>query len=383
TGIKHLIAASVPKMAVENVTVVDADGVPLGEGDEFTESSEHAKAQMIYKKRLENTYETKIVKVLAPFIGSEARVVAKVTIEFDFSQKSTVEEYYDPENVVRSEQITEEKREGFKPKEIGGVPGAVSNIGPVEGINGQQTTEKYSKNQNSTNYEISKKTSNTKGEFATLKRITAAVVVDGKYQNKVDADGNPSSELEYVALDPTQLDAISNLVKQSIGIDPKRGDEITVSNFAFKSTEDLLAAPAGYDSFIAKIEKYVGPISPILKYLFVAILLFLFYKKVIVPFAERMLEIEDEDEDDRKPLLEVDEEEEEDLVSKVQEMRKKVEDQLGINENFNEDALKHDVLLEKMKAIVEEKPEEVGNLLEILISEEKNAIENFDIKAKT
>ncbi|MDH5464399.1 MAG: flagellar basal-body MS-ring/collar protein FliF, partial [Thiovulaceae bacterium] len=61
TGIKHLIAASVPKMAVENVTVVDADGVPLGEGDEFTESSEHAKAQMIYKKRLENTYETKIV----------------------------------------------------------------------------------------------------------------------------------------------------------------------------------------------------------------------------------------------------------------------------------------------------------------------------------
>ena len=96
-----------------------------------------------------------------------------------------------------------------------------------------------------------------------------------------------------------------------------------------------------------------------------------------------MLEIEDDDEDDRKPLLEVDEEEEEDLVSKVQEMRKKVEDQLGINENFNEDALKHDVLLEKMKAIVEEKPDEVGNLLEILISEEKNAIENFDIKAKT
>ena len=40
-------------------------------------------------------------------------------MEFDFSQKSIVEEVFDPENVVRSEQILEEKREGFKPKEIG------------------------------------------------------------------------------------------------------------------------------------------------------------------------------------------------------------------------------------------------------------------------
>ncbi len=380
TGIKYLVAASVPKLKSENVTVIDANGEPLGEGDAFAESSEQAKAQILYKKRMEKAYEEKIIKVLAPFIGGKDRVVAQVSMEFDFSQKSMTEEHYDPENVVRSEQVLEEKREGYKPKEIGGVPGAVSNIGPVEGLEGKQTTEKYSKNKTSTNYEISKKVSNIKGEFATLKRLTAAVVVDGRYEPKLDAEGNPTDEMQYVALDQKQLDAISRLVKQSIGIDPKRGDEITVSNFSFKRSRDSMKKAGGYESFIATVEKYVGPLSPIFKYLFVGLILFIFYKKVIVPFADRMLEIEERTDELNRPLLEIDEEEDEDLVTKVQEMRKKVEDQLGVNENFNEDSLKHDVLLEKLKTIVEERPEEVATLLGVLIEEEQNAIENYDLR---
>ena len=379
-GIKYLVSASIPKMKSENVTVIDADGVPLGDGDEFTESSEQAKAQMLYKKRLEHNYEEKIVKVLSPFIGGDDRVVAKVSMEFDFSQKSSVEELYDPENIVRSEQVLEEKREGFKPKELGGVPGAVSNIGPVEGLDSKETSEKYSKNKTSTNYEISKKTSNTKGEFATLKRLTAAVVVDGKYEPKVDAEGNPTSGFTYVALDATQLDAISRLVKQSIGIDPKRGDEVTVSNFSFESSQVKLTPKDGYEGFMGQVTRYMGPIAPLIKYLIVGLILFIFYKKVIVPFAERMLEIQESEEELDKPLLDLDEEEEEDLVSKVQAMRKKVEDQLGVNDNFNEEALKYDVLLEKLRTIVEDRPEEVSTLLTVLIEEETINLESFDLK---
>ncbi len=379
-GIKNLVASSVPKMTAENVTVVDADGIALGSNDDFMESTERAKTQLSYKKRMEKAHEDKIIEVLAPFIGSKDRVVAKVTMEFDFSQKDTVEEVFDPENVVRSEQILEEKREGFKPKEIGGIPGAVSNIGPVEGLNGQNTTEKYSKNKTATNYEISKKTSNIKGEFATLKRMTAAVVVDGKYVEKQDEDGNFLGEFSYEALGQDQLDAIANLVKQSIGIDASRGDEVSVSNFAFNKTQSMMKPQTTFQSLISKVEHYAGPLSPYIKYVFVAIVLFIFYKKVIVPFAERMLEIQQEEDDLGKPLLEVDDEEDEDLVTKVQAMRRKVEDQLGINENFNEDALKHEVLLEKIKTIIEDRPEEVATLLQVLIEEEQNVFEGYDLK---
>ena len=103
------------------------------------------------------------------FRGGKDRVVAKVTIEYDFSEQSSTSETFDPDSVVRSEQTLEEKREGQAPAQVGGVPGAVSNIGPVEGLNNNGGGEKYEKNSATTNYEISKTVSTKKLEFARIK----------------------------------------------------------------------------------------------------------------------------------------------------------------------------------------------------------------------
>ena len=54
-------------------------------------------------------------------------------------------------------------------------------------------------------------------------------------------------------------------------------------------------------------------------------------------------------------------------------MRKKVEDQLGVTDGFNEDELKHDVLLEKVKTLAEDSPEDIAGLLEALLTEEAEA----------
>ena len=83
-----------------------------------------------------------------------------------------------------------------------------------------------------------------------------------------------------------------------------------------------------------------------------------------------MLEISKEEEELETPLLDLQEDEDESLVEKVQQMRKKVEDQLGLGESFNEDELKHEVLLEKVKTMAEDAPEEVAALLQALLSEE-------------
>ncbi|MCF6173918.1 MAG: Fic family protein, partial [Campylobacteraceae bacterium] len=94
-----------------------------------------------------------------------------------------------------------------------------------------------------------------------------------------------------------------------------------------------------------------------------------FYKKVIVPFSQRMLEqqVEDLDDIENKDILE-DEDNAEDTLEKFRKARKKVEEQLGIGDDFNEDALKYDVLLEKLKTLSEQKSEEVAGLLESLIN---------------
>ena len=370
SGIKNLVASAVPKLTPENVTLINDMGETLGDDDEMVQMSELSIMQQKYKHGEERKREEKIVNVLAPFIGGNERVVAKVTMEFDFSQRSSTSETYDPENVVRSEQSLEEKREGSTPKEVGGVPGAVSNIGPVEGLASQQTGETYSKNQTTTNYEISKTVSTTKGEFAKIKRITAAVVVDGKYEPKVDGDGNPTGNMDYVALDESQLDAISSLVKQSIGIDENRGDQVTVRNFQFEATSTAMA-PKGAVGEAAKLtDEYIAPFAPVLKYLLVALILFVAYKKVIAPFAERMLEFSREEEEMQRPSLHIEDDEEEDLVEKVQAMRKKVESQLGMGEGMDEDELKYEVLIEKVRGSVEERPSEVAHMLQALVEEE-------------
>ena len=205
--------------------------------------------------------------------------------------------------------------------------------------------ELYSKSSSTTNYEISKKVERVKDQFAKINRLSAAVVVDGKYENKKDEKGEPTKEVVYVPLDEKQLSRIDALIRQSIGFDQNRGDEVTVSNFEFQRTDGQTPA-SKVNSFF---ELYILPFAPLLKYIFVAILLYFFYKKVIVPFMSKMLE---------------------DV---------KEEEQLGVGGDFNEDELRYDVMLEKMKLVAQERAEEIAVLLQDMIKNDAEFSNRKDI----
>ena len=366
-GIKNLVAASVTNLSTENVKIVNQDGVALG--DEDGEFDSDAIAQQIrYKREFENNYEQKIVNVLAPIVGGADKVVAKVNIDFDFDKKDTKSEVYDPNNVVRSESNIEEKRQGSAPNEVGGVPGAVSNIGPVQGLDDSTLKEQYNKSSQQTNYEISKKVTNVKGQFASINRVSAAVVIDGIYKSKKDSDGKPTGEFEFTPLTKEQRESITNLIKQSIGYNQNRGDEVSLDNFEFKTGKDVSTGEK-MDGFM---NNYVMPFLPLLKYIFAALLLYIFYKKVIVPFMQKMLEETKEEEEQVQDDLEDIEMDAEDTLEKFKAARKKVEEQLGLSGEFNEDELKYDVLLEKMKIIVTERSEEISNLLQDMIKNDSD-----------
>ena len=366
-GIKNLVAASVTNLSTENVKIVNQDGVALG--DEDGEFDSDAIAQQIrYKREFENNYEQKIVNVLAPIVGGADKVVAKVNIDFDFDKKDTKSEVYDPNNVVRSESNIEEKRQGSAPNEVGGVPGAVSNIGPVQGLDDSTLKEQYNKSSQQTNYEISKKVTNVKGQFASINRVSAAVVIDGLYQSKKDKDGKPTGELEFAPLTKEQRESITNLIKQSIGYNQNRGDEVSLDNFEFKTHKDVSASEK-MDSFM---NSYVVPFLPIFKYLFAALLLYIFYKKVIVPFMQKMLEETKEEEEQVQNEFEDIETDAEDTLEKFKAARKKVEEQLGLGGEFNEDELKYDVLLEKMRTVISERSEEIAALLQDMVKNDSD-----------
>ncbi|MEJ2413895.1 MAG: flagellar basal-body MS-ring/collar protein FliF [Sulfurimonas sp.] len=368
-GIKNLVAAAVPKLDSKNVMVISSDGITLGDDDEMGAMDELSVVQQRYKTKEEAKLRNKIIGVIAPFVGGKDKVVAQVTIDYDFSIQSSTSEKYDPENVVRSEQVSEEKREGSTPEATGGVPGTVSNIGPVEGLKSNKTSEKYSKNTGTTNYEVGKTVSTTKSQFARIKRVTAAVLVDGKYKYKIEENGDVLDETEYTPLDEADLNALTSLASRSIGIDTQRGDQISVQNLQFeREAQDPSATQV--TQVISFSQTYLTPFADLFKYIFVLLLLFIVYKKAIIPFADRMLEVSKEDEELQKPSLELEDDEGDDLVEKVQTMRKKVEDQLGISGTLNEDELKHEVLLEKVRVMAEDEPENVAALLQALLSEE-------------
>lgn len=377
TGIKNLVSSSVANLKPENVKIVDQNGLPLGE-DDGEYSSDLVKSQMKYKNEYESSLEKKIIDMLSPIAGGSDKVVAKVTIDFNFKQENSVSEVYDPNSVPRSEQSVEEKRTGSAPQSTSGVPGAVSNIGPVQGVSSQKSTQTYQKSSTTTNYEISKKTINVKNEFATINKISAAVVVDGDYQYVKDKNGVSTKALKYVPMTKSQMAAVKDIVKQTIGYDKKRGDEVTVSNLEFKPLAQDRSKPPT-ETFLEEASYYVTPILPILKYIFVILILLVFYRKIIVPFSQKMLEQQVEEIEELRREESIDEEENaEDTLEQFRKARKKVEEQLGLSSDFNEESLKYDVLLEKLKTLSEQKTEEVSSLLQNLI---KNA-SDFDVVEK-
>ena len=365
-GIKNLVAASVPKLKPENVKLVNQYGDPLGDNNGLTANNELLKAELLYKKRYEKSLENKITDILSPIVGGSNKVVAKVDVDFDFSKVKSKSEIFSPDNVVRSEQTMEEHREGYSPKQVGGVPGAVSNIGPVQGLKSSTLKDKYDKSTDTTNYEISKTVKNTTEDFVKIKRITAAVVVDGKYEMK---KVKGKEKLTYVPLSKADLNSISNLVKSSIGFNPKRGDDVSVSNFQFNISSHTKESLTPTSKVAMMMNAYLGPFAPLLKYLFLIIVLFIFYKKIIIPFSQKMLELKPEEDEIVKKEIDFDEEEVEDTYDKMRELKEKVEQQLGINSDINQDELKYEVLLERLKDMTEEKPEEIASVLTSLIHE--------------
>lgn len=365
-GIKRIVSGSIPNLSLENVKIVTQDGVAVGEDSVAMQNEQEAariKAQLRYKHEFESNYEAKIIDMIARFVGSRDKVTAKVSIEFDFSQTDKEQEIFDPNSVVRSEQNIEEHKVGRDPKELGGVPGAVSNIGPVQGIEDNKPTQEYDKTVTNTNYEISKQIIKTKPQFATIKRLTAAVVVDGRYENVRDESGELTTKINYIPLNENEVNQIRSLVEQAVGYNQARGDQVTVSNFEFRPNN--ISTPL--TKFQRFEEEYIKPLLPVLKYLLVALILFVFYKKVIVPFMNKML-MDTKPQEEAVFEEEIDvEEEAEDTIERFKAAKKRAEDELGMNDDFNEEDLKYDVLLEKMKGIVAERSDEVASLLQSMV----------------
>jgi len=208
------------------VVVVDDKGrdlTALIEEDEILKDKE-----LKLKAEFEKNLERKIQRTLEEALGV-GTVKVKVSADIDFTKREQKEEIYDPDmTAIVSQQKKKERTFGAV---VGGVPGAAANVPPglgaVQGARGPLTSEK---SETINKYEVSKKEAYTQDPLIKVRRLNVGVMIDSNLK-RVD------------------LEKVRQMVQASTGIDPSRGDVLSVVSVPFRKPE-VEKSPISYAEYI-------------------------------------------------------------------------------------------------------------------------------------
>ncbi|MDE2305172.1 MAG: flagellar M-ring protein FliF [Gammaproteobacteria bacterium] len=265
-AIVHLVASSVPDLTANDVTVVDQSGNLLNSPDQSPEAAA-TNRQFAYTRKLEDSYQQRIVALLEPIVGP-GRVHATVTADVDFTVAEETHENYDPKNTaVRSEQESSDVRTdggaamgipgalSNQPPGTTGAPalpgasgpgqanaanaapgsaktatGAAANGAPGAAAGGATTATPTENSSTSTrNFEIDRTLSYTKQPEGIVKRLNVGVVLDD--WQKV----GPKGKVTAVPMSAQDIQRLTKLVSDAIGLQSSRGDQISLINQRFES----------------------------------------------------------------------------------------------------------------------------------------------------
>ena len=234
-AIIHLVSSSVPKMAKEDVSVIDHNGSLLSNSS-HTKTGIMNNSELEHRVRMEDIYRSRIISLLTPIVGP-GNINAQVNLDIDFTRSEITEEIVDPEgNALRSEQNTNDLTRERPAK---GIPGAVANTPPQEPQLTLEQTEvgvsndtlRSSSSSEVKNYEVSRTVSSTMKPSHRIQKINAAVLI----RDEVIIDPETGAKTTLPMSEEMQL-KIEKLVGDTIGIDVNRGDSLTVSSSTFIDT---------------------------------------------------------------------------------------------------------------------------------------------------
>lgn len=241
SGIANLVAASVEGLRPENVVIVDSHGRPLSQPTEEGADALGA-AQLEKQQRLERELITRVTALLEPVVGA-GRVRVNAAVLLDSRSREETQELWDPNTVVRSRHTTADT--STAPNAAIGIAGSRANMppppqdpkapAPPEGsATAMSTAAGTSRTSETTNYEVSKTTSRTVKPSGDIARLSVAVIIDDEHVEKKTEDGK--TNVERRPRDREELQKLHGLVAAAVGLDPARGDQLTVENISFEES---------------------------------------------------------------------------------------------------------------------------------------------------
>ena len=238
-GIVHLVSGSIEGLKPDNVTIVDSFGKTLFKSGSSGSAVALSGQQFELQRSVEKTLEESVQSMLDKFIPANKSII-RANVELNLRKVEKVEEEFQPnKSVITGERKSREKvvnRTGS----TGGVPGVASNVPNIAGKDGAKVETSASTSRGSesereesqTTYEVSKVVRKIIEPHGDIKRISIAIVLDGKYEKVKGQKG--AEELKYSPRSQKELDDIKGIVSRAVGADEERGDKIEVLNVPFE-----------------------------------------------------------------------------------------------------------------------------------------------------
>ncbi len=257
-GITHLVASSVEGLEPDKITILDYRGNLLSSGQDSDPTIGLSSSQLEVAQRVENHLQRKAQSMLDEVLGID-RSVVRVTASLDFQQMERTSETYDPNSPsVRSEE---------RVKASGKESDKDSESTESEKEDSEETTR--------TNYELNRVVEHAINAVGSIKRLSVAVLVDGIHTEEIAEDGTASEV--YQPRSAEELDRLESIVKNAVGFESDRNDQVEMVNIAF-DREDLQGDREALDAMYVR-EFYYEIGTKVGYVLLIAFVLLYFRKK--------------------------------------------------------------------------------------------------------
>lgn len=218
-ALRHLVAAAVPDLVPDAVAVIDSVGglVPGEDQTGLPTLAADARAAEI---------RGNVERLLAARVGA-GHAVVEVAVELVTEREEISEHRFDPQGRVAISTETAQKTSSNK---AGSGDVTVASNLPEGAGSGAADQSQSSENTERTNFEVSETQRQVLRAPGDIRKISVAVMVDGEpvtdAEGKVTVTPRPEEELAI----------LRELVSSAVGLDPARGDVLTLKSLAFEAT---------------------------------------------------------------------------------------------------------------------------------------------------
>jgi flagellar M-ring protein FliF len=225
-AVRHLVAAALPSMTVDQVTVLNVDGQLLASGADGGDSGPNK--MLALEKSVTDDIQNNLRRTLAPYLSLRNFQIS-VAARLNIDKKETTQTTFDPDSRVErsvrtvKETQTSQNSTTQSPTSVGR---NVPQPNPPQG-DGKQAAEDSQKKEELTNYELSSKVTSTVSNGFVIDQLSVAVLVNRAGLAATLGDKATPEQIDK------QVTEIEQLVASAAGLRKERGDVIKVAAVDF------------------------------------------------------------------------------------------------------------------------------------------------------